>query len=112
MAETDKIKLDLTNTVAYLRSAWGKINPEVAIICGSGWGEISEIFQNSLSINYSDIPGFSSTTIEGHEGILSLCEINQKQIFFPEKSEYFTSLDELKDKVKIVLVLKRLGHVN
>ena len=81
MAETDKIKLDLTNTVAYLRSAWGKINPEVAIICGSGWGEISEIFQNSLSINYHDIPGFSPTTIEGHEGILSLCEINQKTNF-------------------------------
>ena len=80
MDETEKIKVTLTKTVTYLRNAWGKINPEVALICGSGWGEISEIFHNSLSINYSEIPGFSSTTVEGHDGILSLCEINQKQI--------------------------------
>jgi purine-nucleoside phosphorylase len=80
MAEHDKQNSDIINAISHLHNAWGQINPEVAIICGSGWGELSEIFENSLSLNYSDIPGFSSTTVEGHEGILRLCEINQRQI--------------------------------
>lgn len=80
MAEHDKQNSDIINAISHLHNAWGLINPEVAIICGSGWGELSEIFENSLSLNYSDIPGFSSTTVEGHEGILRLCEINQRQI--------------------------------
>jgi purine-nucleoside phosphorylase len=80
MAEHDKQNSDIFNAISHLHNAWGQINPEVAIICGSGWGELSEIFENSLSLNYSDIPGFSSTTVEGHEGILRLCEINQRQI--------------------------------
>ena len=80
MVEQDEKTSGINNTVSHLRHIWGEINPEVALICGSGWGELSEIFPNSLSINYSDIPGFSSTTVEGHEGILRLCEINQKQI--------------------------------
>ena len=32
------------------------------------------------SLNYSEVPGLSSTTIEGHDGILRLCEVNHKQV--------------------------------
>lgn len=70
----------IANAISHLRKKWGEIEPEIAIICGSGWGELSELFENSLSTSYENIPGMSATTISGHAGNLYLCEINKKHI--------------------------------
>lgn len=70
----------LEGALEYLSSNWGTCTPKVAIICGSGWAGLADILPGSRSLDYSEVPGLSSTTIEGHDGILRLCEVNDKQV--------------------------------
>ena len=80
MVEETNCDIQIANAISHLREQWGELKPEIAIICGSGWGELSELFANSLSVSYENIPGMSATTVTGHAGNLHLCEINRKQI--------------------------------
>jgi purine-nucleoside phosphorylase len=70
----------LEGALEYLSSSWGTCKPKVAIICGSGWGGLADVFHGSRNLNYSEVPGLSSTTIAGHDGVLRLCDVNHKQV--------------------------------
>ena len=48
--------------------------PELGIILGSGLGNYSEEIENSISISYSEIPNFPTSTVEGHSGELVIGE--------------------------------------
>ena len=89
MVNLPENSLSLNDSISFLQNEWGVIKPEIGIICGSGWGALNEIFQNSSSIDYKNLPGMSSTTVEGHEGKLSLCEINQRQILLFQGRRHF-----------------------
>ena len=67
----------------------GEVKPEVGLICGSGWGELSEIFEESSALSYEVIPGMSSTTIAGHEGNLILSKFLNKQILVFQGRRHF-----------------------
>ena len=71
---------NLENAQDDIYSKWGNFDSTVAIICGSGWDGLIRAFQTSKDIEYSLISGMSSPTVEGHKGILSLCELNKKQV--------------------------------
>jgi len=47
-----------------------KAFPDIGIICGSGLGGLAETLQDPVHVDYSDIPGFSRSTVKGHAGIL------------------------------------------
>ncbi len=82
-------KVDLNEAVSFLYKKWGEIKPAISLICGSGWGELCEIFQNSSRIEYGDIPGMSSTTISGHNGTLILGKFKDKQILIFQGRRHF-----------------------
>ncbi|MFC2091286.1 purine-nucleoside phosphorylase [Elusimicrobiota bacterium] len=42
--------------------------PKVGLILGSGLGSIVEIFEESVSINFSQLPNFPQVSVEGHRG--------------------------------------------
>jgi xanthosine phosphorylase len=46
--------------------------PKVGIVLGSGLGQFGDTLERAVSIPYSDIPGFPSTTVIGHSGELIL----------------------------------------
>ena len=79
----------LNESISFLHNKWGDIKPEVGLICGSGWGSLADIFPNAAKFDYIDIPGFSSTTVDGHVGTLLLCEINERQILIFQGRRHF-----------------------
>ena len=89
MANLPEHSLFLNGSISFLQKEWGVIKPEIGIICGSGWGALNEIFQHSSSIDYINMPGMSSTTVEGHEGKLLLCKFNQRQILLFQGRRHF-----------------------
>jgi purine-nucleoside phosphorylase len=89
MANLPEHNLFLNDSISFLQNEWGVIKPEIGIICGSGWGALNEIFQHSSSIDYINMPGMSSTTVEGHEGKLLLCKFNQRQILLFQGRRHF-----------------------
>lgn len=44
--------------------------PKIALILGSGLGGLADRFEERISVDYTDIPGFSPSTVAGHAGRL------------------------------------------
>lgn len=43
-------------------------NPRIAIVLGSGLGNLSNYMTDRVEFPYEDIPNFPKTTVPGHEG--------------------------------------------
>lgn len=69
----------LTNAFKYIRKITD-FEPEVAIVLGSGLGELANETENKITIDYSDIPGFPVSTAPTHTGRLVLGELSGKRV--------------------------------
>jgi len=69
----------INETTEFLR-AKGILNPEAGIILGTGLGGLASKIENSIEINYTDIPDFPVSTVEGHEGKLIFGDLGRKKI--------------------------------
>ncbi|KAI1889972.1 hypothetical protein AGOR_G00168410 [Albula goreensis] len=56
-----------------------KEQPKVAIICGSGLGDLANLLENKTDFLYKDIPRFPQSTVHGHAGKLVFGKLNGKQ---------------------------------
>ena len=99
----------LKEIISKLNEEFGEIHPKISIICGSGWGDIVESFSGCKLLEYSQIPGFSRTTISGHAGKLGVFKIGNEQIIvFQGRKHYYEG--EGWDPVKLpVLLAHALG---
>ena len=48
--------------------------PDLAIILGSGWGDVLTADRALVNLSYADIPGFGAATVVGHAGEFKLYE--------------------------------------
>ncbi|MBI4148012.1 purine-nucleoside phosphorylase [Candidatus Woesearchaeota archaeon] len=53
-----------------IRQKIGALKPVFGVVLGSGLGQLAQKITNPVKIPYADIPGFPTTTVPGHEGIL------------------------------------------
>lgn len=73
-------KLDaIETTTRYLLSLINH-RPEMAVICGSGLGGLSELMQDVTVVPYERIPNFVATTVKGHAGKLLFGTLNGKHV--------------------------------
>lgn len=56
----------------YIRKILPSFYPTVGVVLGSGLGQFADELENSVSINYEDLPGFPNLTVKGHGGKLIL----------------------------------------
>ena len=52
-----------------------ELKAKIAIVLGSGLGAFAEEFEDSVSLPYGEIPGFVSSTAEGHVGSLVIGKV-------------------------------------
>ncbi|MBR3598951.1 MAG: purine-nucleoside phosphorylase, partial [Lachnospiraceae bacterium] len=52
----------------YIKSKIDGFVPRVALILGSGLGDLAEQIEVVASVDYSDIQGFPQSTVAGHKG--------------------------------------------
>ncbi len=69
----------INETTGFLRSE-GIIDPEAGIILGTGLGELTSKIENSIDIDYKNIPNFPLATVKGHEGKLIYGDFGGKKI--------------------------------
>ncbi|CAL1612970.1 unnamed protein product [Knipowitschia caucasica] len=70
MHSKDVISHDEYEQAADWLLAHTKHRPQVAIICGSGLGMLSEVLEEQEVLEYTQIPGFPQSTVQGHAGRL------------------------------------------
>lgn len=69
----------LNETTEFLRTK-GIINPEAGIILGTGLGGLTSRMENRIEIDYTEIPNFPISTVEGHAGKLIYGNFGKKKI--------------------------------
>ncbi len=105
-------KLDLHTKVeeakTYLASKT-KIVPEVAIILGTGLGDLAKRLSSREAIPYEEIPHFPESTVESHGGELAFGKIGKRSVAVMDGRFHFYEGYSLEQVTFPVRVLKQLG---
>ena len=96
------------NAIKYIRQKISDFQPEIGIVLGSGLGELADEY-NDISINYSDIPGFSSSTVPGHKGRLVFATISGKKVVMMQGRFHYYEGHSMQQVVFPIKVLIKLG---
>jgi purine-nucleoside phosphorylase len=76
---TGDLEPRLADAVAYVRSQT-PLQPEIAVILGSGLGVLAEEIEDAVRIPYAAIPHFPRSTVAGHAGMLVLGRLGQRRV--------------------------------
>lgn len=95
-------------SVNYIKSAIGR-QPKIAIILGSGLGDLVNSVTDSESIEYKDIPNFPVVTVKGHDGKLVFGKINGVEVLLMQGRFHFYEGYNMKEVTYPIYVMKQLG---
>ena len=86
------------------------IKPRIAIILGSGLGELAdEVIDERVEIPYEEIPHFHVPTVSGHKGKIIAGKINDKDVIIMQGRLHYYEGYELADVTFPVRVFALLG---
>lgn len=86
-----------------------KEEPKVGIILGSGLGDLVNVIENKIYIDYKDIPNFPQSTVKGHAGRLVSGTIHGVPVLCMEGRFHFYEGYSMKEVTYPVFVFKMLG---
>ncbi len=83
--------------------------PNIGIVLGSGLGELGEKIEESTVIDYSDIPNFPISTVEGHKGRLIIGKLEGKNVLAMQGRFHYYEGYPIKDVTFPIRVMKAIG---
>lgn len=95
-------------TVKFLKKQY-KPTPQVGIILGSGLGNFIEEISVEKEVDYSEIPSFPVSTVEGHTGKLIFGKLGGKTVVAMAGRFHFYEGYETEEVVFPVRIMKLLG---
>ncbi|MEK6263830.1 MAG: purine-nucleoside phosphorylase [Clostridium sp.] len=95
-------------SVNYIKSKVGN-KPVVAVILGSGLGDLASTVENSEFIEYKDIPNFPQTTVSGHAGRLVFGKIRGVEVVLMQGRFHYYEGYTMKEVTYPVYVMQQLG---
>jgi purine-nucleoside phosphorylase len=98
----------INETVDFLKRK-GFRSPEAGIILGTGLGGLTAKINNSIEIDYREIPNFPVPTVDGHEGKLIYGDFGKKKIVAMKGRFHFYEGYGAQEIAFPVRVLKYLG---
>lgn len=98
----------LEQATDYVRSHIADI-PEIAIILGSGLGELAESLKDPVVIPYEEIPEFPISTVQGHKSRLVFGKLTGKQVFCMQGRFHFYEGYDIQEVVFPIRMMKLLG---
>ena len=83
--------------------------PETAIILGTGLGELAKEIDKEQVIQYTEIPHFPVSTVEGHAGCLIFGKLGGKDILAMEGRFHYYEGYDMKQVTFPIRVMRELG---
>lgn len=96
------------STVDFINKKNNNFKPDIALVLGSGLGEFTKNL-NGITIPYSDIPNFKTSTVKGHNGSLFFTELFNKKLVVMQGRLHFYEGYNLSDITYPIKVFKNLG---
>lgn len=107
-AEKSDLLARLDESAAFIRSKISQ-KPEVAVILGTGLGNLTQRIEGAESIAYADIPHFPKTTVESHQGCLVFGQLSGKNVVVMQGRFHFYEGYSLEEVTFPLRVMKLLG---
>lgn len=85
------------------------LKPEIGLILGSGLGFLAERVERAAAIGYAELPGFPTSTVEGHAGRLVLGELGGRRVAVMQGRFHFYEGYTMERVVMGVRLLGKLG---
>lgn len=98
----------IQNTADFLKGKLDRL-PKTGIVLGTGLGNLIERIQIDKVINYTDIPNFPVSTVEGHSGRLIFGTLGGKYVMAMQGRFHYYEGYEMRDVTFPVRVMKALG---
>jgi len=88
-----------------------KINrtPKIAVILGSGLGELANGLENKEYVDYKDIPNFPQSTVVGHEGRLVFGSVDDVEVLLMQGRFHYYEGYSMKEVTYPIYVMQQLG---
>lgn len=96
-------------SVNSIRIKTNDFKPEIAIILGSGLGDLAEEFEDKIKIKTVDIPNYPISTVEGHAGNLVFGKLNDVNVLGFQGRIHFYESGKIENVIYPVLVAYELG---
>jgi purine-nucleoside phosphorylase len=87
----------------------GANTPRVALILGSGLGDLADEIESPVNVPYSEIPDFPVSTVPGHAGTLVLGQLQGTRVVAMRGRVHFYEGYSLRQITFPVRVMRRLG---
>lgn len=98
----------IEEAVSYIREKIPE-TPETAIILGTGLGKIVDHLEVEHEVEYTSIPHFPVSTVEGHAGKLIAGKLGEKQVLVMQGRFHYYEGYTMKEVIFPVRVMKFLG---
>ena len=86
-----------------------ELKPQLALILGSGLGGFADEFVEAVAIPYGEIPGFATSTAEGHAGRLVIGKVGTVPVVAMQGRVHFYEGYSLEEVTFPIRVFKLLG---
>lgn len=99
----------ILEAAAYLQAKLANRKPEVALILGSGLGDLAEQISNPVMISYSEVPHFPVSTVAGHAGRFVIGDLEGKCVIAMQGRFHYYEGYAMRKVTLPVYVMKQLG---
>lgn len=93
----------------YVKEKLGDRAPKLAIVLGSGLGDLAETLTDTSVIDYCDIPHFPVSTVHGHKSRFIVGKLGEKEVLCMQGRFHYYEGYDLKQVTLPVRVMKLLG---
>lgn len=99
---------DIKSAADYLKK-FIKVDIDLAVVLGSGLGEMADEIQDSVKIPYNEIPAFPVSTVQGHKGQMVIGKFGGKNILAMQGRIHFYEGHHISKIVFPLRVIRSLG---
>ncbi|MCB9065032.1 MAG: purine-nucleoside phosphorylase [Chitinophagales bacterium] len=87
----------------------GITEPQVGIVLGSGLGSLTALLTDAIEVDYSEIPNFPQSTVQGHKGKLIYGKLSGKNVLMMAGRFHYYEGYNMSEVTFPIRVMKALG---
>jgi purine-nucleoside phosphorylase len=99
----------IKEAAAYIAGKIDSKQPLIGLVLGSGLGDLADQIEDGIGIDYSDVPHFPVSTVEGHAGRFVVGELEGKQVIVMQGRFHYYEGYSMQKVVFPIYVMKELG---
>ncbi len=98
----------MNETIDFIKNRLGDFTPDIALVLGSACGDFANTL-HGIEIEYSEIPNFKTSSVEGHKGKFLFCEYEGKKLVIAQGRIHFYEGHSMSDITYYIKIFKKLG---